>query len=1021
MLRFLAVAAIAVMAATVGLAQPAGIKHQDVGSPSLAGSYTVAAGKISMVGGGNDIWNSADNFHFAYITVTGDFDYVVKVENLQGPDNWSKAELMAREGTDAGAAGLSFAGEDRHISNMTTRSGGQNEIGLQWRSDSSGTGSAWPNDIGIGTPLQRPTYPNTWLRLERTGSKFWGYASSDGLAWTLLRGSPYDFLALNGTEAALRTAGNLANKLALGLAVTAHNDGDATGATAVFSEFKAFTPVPIAITTQPPATLSVPANSPLTLAIAGKGDPLHYQWRKDGVDIPGAMSATYVKALCQQSDSGSYTVRVYGAGQTAIVSAASAVTVTADVSPPTIEKIRTTDTFNVARVTFTEAVNNAAVTASNYTLTGGLTVSDASFAIVVDDVNNPEDPKNPKNPANRLTVILKTSTQTTGAAYDLTVNANVKDLIGNAISPNTAKIYANTFISGLVTHKRWYGLGHRNFATLLADPANYDSPTATFVRTLVEESDGDLPDQTYMTTLSGFFIPATTGDYVFYMSVDNYGWLYLSTDDSPRNQVMVAAEIGWNGARVWTGPGATTTAGDAANGVASVYRRGVANPADPYGPWIGPFENRSDQFLTSDRAITQNLEGNRPYTDITTWPTVDASGNAKITLTAGKRYSFTLYHSEPEGGQSCATFKLASEADPANAVASRMTGNLIGTLIDPSSLPPVVTNQPVNVDFTLGGTINLSVGVDSAAPPRYQWYRGLTAVPGATNQTLTIANATLAAVGSYYVAVTTMNGTVNSANAFVYTPAPAPPQRIFQQDSAGLLVIEGESFTGSTRASDGHAWVVNSDRSGFSGTGYVQPLGDTGVNVGSALTFTNAARLDFTVNLTKTGTNYFWFRGGEPRAAGDGDSVHAGIDGIPPASLIQLTGAPTFTTIGWNWVGRINGDTRAFAVVTTAGPHTINLWMREDGFYFDKLLITTDPDYVPADVGPAESASTGGAATPTIRVARNAAGSPVITFTGTLQRATSLGTPTSWTDVGSAASPYTPPASTGQEYYRTRQ
>jgi hypothetical protein len=105
-------------------------------------------------------------------------------------------------------------------------------------------------------------------------------------------------------------------------------------------------------------------------------------------------------------------------------------------------------------------------------------------------------------------------------------------------------MHANTFKSGLVTHKRWYGLGHRNFQTLLADPANYDSPTATFVRTLVEEDDADLENQNYMTTLSGFFIPEATGDYVFYISVDNYGWLYLSTDDNPRNQAMVAAEIG---------------------------------------------------------------------------------------------------------------------------------------------------------------------------------------------------------------------------------------------------------------------------------------------------------------------------------------------------------------------------------------------------------------------------------------------------------------------------------------------
>jgi hypothetical protein len=66
----------------------------DVGSPSSAGSTTVAAdGKITVVGGGSDIWNASDNFHYAYFKATGDFDYVVKVESLvgnSGDGGWSR-------------------------------------------------------------------------------------------------------------------------------------------------------------------------------------------------------------------------------------------------------------------------------------------------------------------------------------------------------------------------------------------------------------------------------------------------------------------------------------------------------------------------------------------------------------------------------------------------------------------------------------------------------------------------------------------------------------------------------------------------------------------------------------------------------------------------------------------------------------------------------------------------------------------------------------------------------------------
>jgi hypothetical protein len=121
-------------------------------------------------------------------------------------------------------------------------------------------------------------------------------------------------------------------------------------------------------------------------------------------------------------------------------------------------------------------------------------------------------------------------------------------------------------------------------------------------------------------------------------------------------------------------------------------------------------------------------------------------------------------------------------------------------------------------------------------------------------------------------------------------------------------------------------------------------------------------------------------------------------------------------------VGNVNGDTRAFLVVTNAGEHTITLFMREDGFLADKILLTRDAAFTPTGQGPAESARVGGGGPgPSISVARNATGGPVITFTGALQRATSLGAPTSWTDVAGAVSPYTPPATATQEYYRARQ
>src|SRR5439155_27160261 len=117
-----------------------------------------------------------------------------------------------------------------------------------------------------------------------------------------------------------------------------------------------------------------------------------------------------------------------------------------------------------------------------------------------------------------------------------------------------------------------------------------------------------------------------------------------------------------------------------------------------------------------------------------------------------------------------------------------------------------------------------------------------------------------------------------------------------------------------------------------------------------------------------------------PRADGAGDSVHAGLDGATFASATRIDGAPTCdVATGWNWVGNIQGDTRASITVDAAGSHTVNLWMREDGFNVDKILLTTDVAFTPTGTGPAESQQVGTG--PIISAAR-VSGTIVSTYTG---------------------------------------
>ena len=222
----LLVASLAASTARAQVPSPFGA-DSDIGTTPTAGSVVASTDAdgvrvFTQVGGGDDIWNSADSFNFAYRKFTGDFDVSLKVRDLQGPNEWSKVELMAREGADSGGAALSHVGGDRFIAIMTTRTAGVNVIGMQYRVTTA---------AAAGEPASRygaPPYPNCWLRLQRQGDVFILYTSTDGATWTE-----------NGREDTAAWAGGaLANILSVGLAVTAHAAADTTGAIATYSDLK---------------------------------------------------------------------------------------------------------------------------------------------------------------------------------------------------------------------------------------------------------------------------------------------------------------------------------------------------------------------------------------------------------------------------------------------------------------------------------------------------------------------------------------------------------------------------------------------------------------------------------------------------------------------------------------------------------------------------------------------------------------------------------------------------------------
>jgi hypothetical protein len=258
---------------------------QDVGTPAVAGSSTVNGDStVTLTGGGDDIWNNSDNFHYYYTSVTGlVWEAKMRIISFEGPDQWSKVNLMVRRPSSVGAPP---AGDDPHYSATSTRMTGQNEIRPNWRGTrAGGSGDATPS------PAVRPTYPNQWLRVTRTNTFFTLSYSTNGVNWTQLH-TQNTATTANGFDG---TAWE--DPILVGVAVTAHNNTAPNIATAVVSNLTVTVhpvtpPTSAGIVSQISGTANAYAHSEASFNFVATNNAnppilygMTYEWYKNGVRV----------------------------------------------------------------------------------------------------------------------------------------------------------------------------------------------------------------------------------------------------------------------------------------------------------------------------------------------------------------------------------------------------------------------------------------------------------------------------------------------------------------------------------------------------------------------------------------------------------------------------------------------------------------------------------------------------------------------------------------------------------------
>ena len=123
----------------------------------------------------------------------------------------------------------------------------------------------------------------------------------------------------------------------------------------------------------------------------------------------------------------------------------------------------------------------------------------------------------------------------------------------NRLTPTRAVLYG-TF-SGGILREVFEGIGGGTSVSDLTSAAIYpNNPTFTNWVTDYFESPRSVGDN-YGQRMHGYVVPPVSGMYIFWIASDDSSALYLSTDDSPTNQMQIAYASGATGWRNWTSQG----------------------------------------------------------------------------------------------------------------------------------------------------------------------------------------------------------------------------------------------------------------------------------------------------------------------------------------------------------------------------------------------------------------------------------------------------------------------------------
>ena len=507
------------------------------------------------------------------------------------------------------------------------------------------------------------------------------------------------------------------------------------------------------VTTQPTASTTVCVGAAVTLSVAATGTGLTYQWKKDGVDILNATSATYALGTTVVGDMGIYTVSIGGTCAPSVTSAEAEVIIN---TAPAIA-------LQPLDVTTCEG---SAINLGVYATGSGLTYQWAKGGA-------------PISGATAATYLISTATSGDAGSYSVSVGGTC----GATVNSTAATVVVNTPVS------------------ITTPPASTTVCAGASITLSVGATGTGL---TYQWKKSGINIEnATSATYAITSSATTADAGYYTVEVSGTCGTSVVSEnaivLVNTAPTITTQPTASTTicAGTplslevVATGTALTYQwrkdnvditnansltyevpTSTTSDAGTYSVAIG---GTCMPSATSANAV---VVVNAPAS-ITTQPAASTTvcTDAAVTLSVEATGTNVTYQWKKNGvnidNATSSTYSITSatvnDAGYYSVVVSAICGESVvstNAILTVNTPPSIATQPTASTTICEGASIALAVAATGTGLT-YQWRKGSDVIANATEATYSIPTSTVDDAGTYSVAIGGVCGSATSTNAVV--------------------------------------------------------------------------------------------------------------------------------------------------------------------------------------------------------------------------------------------------------------